>query len=394
VHVLIIPSWYPLVSGDIGGSFFREQAHALARVGCKVGVISPQLRSLRQWRSILTGKYGVTIEDDDGVITLRHHDMGWFPRMPRMQAMQWVTRGRRLYADYVERCGRPDVIHAHSLLYGGCVARDLSEREGIPYVVTEHSSAFVRRSVTAWQRRIAGASAANARRRFAVSETFCRFLGEYFGTDVTEWSYVPNSVRDSFLMASLKPQQPRREFSFLHVSLLDANKAVDLLIRAYAKAFGGSDEVVLKIGGGGDREKLEALAADLGVARQVQFLGVLTRDDVVRQLQACDAFVLSSRYETFGVVLIEAMALGRPVVATRCGGPESIVRVQDGLLVPVDDVAQLAEAMQVMKLRYDDYDPEKIRASCAERFSGKSVTDRLIAEYRAVCKQSLLGMAE
>lgn len=354
------------------------------RAGCKVGVIALYLRSLKQWNLAVMDGHEAVLEDDDGVATYRYSGVNWFPRIPRLQAWRWTELGRRLYASYVKLHGRPDVIHAHSLLYGGYVARDLSRRDDVPYVVTEHSSIFARGRVAAGQRRIAIAAADEAKRKFAVSEIFCHFLDGYLGAG---WSYLPNPVHDSFLMAPLVPSVNRTPYVFLHVSLLDANKAADVLIRAFARAFRGCRDTVLRVGGNGPSlAELEALAADLGVAQQVEFVGELSREGVVSQLQLCDAFVLSSRYETFGVVLVEALALGKPIVATRCGGPESIVQDDDGLLVPVDDVTRLAEAMKDVKLRKRDYDATRIRASCARRFSANSVTARLITEYREICE--------
>jgi len=387
VHVLVIPSWYPNEPGDIGGSFFREQAQALVRAGCKVGVIYPQLRSLRQWRTVQSDRYsGITIDDDEGVPTFRSFGTSWFPRAPKLQAAQWVWHGLRLYADYVEKYGRPDVIHAHSLLYAGCLARELGESHACPYVVTEHSSAFVRGRIGGQQRTLARAAARQAQGRFAVSAQFCGFLDNYFGAEASGWMPMPNIVQKDFLNAPLVVKDRVSGFVFLHISLLDTNKSVDNLIRAFADAFGNNAEVTLRIGGNGpERSRLEALAVELGVSHQVQFLNALSRAEVLKHMRRCDAFVLSSKHETFGVVLIEAMAAGKPVIATRCGGPESVVREQDGLLVPVNDVASLAVAMRRMQRDYRCYDPAEIRASCVARFSEQAVTARLVAEYEAVC---------
>jgi glycosyltransferase involved in cell wall biosynthesis len=93
---------------------------------------------------------------------------------------------------------------------------------------------------------------------------------------------------------------------------------------------------------------------------------------------------LSSKAETFGVVLIEALALGKPVVATRCGGPESIIREEDGILVPVDDVPKLGDGMKEIRRQYGNYRPIELRRSCANRFSEKAVTRQLIDIYRQV----------
>ena len=101
-------------------------------------------------------------------------------------------------------------------------------------------------------------------------------------------------------------------------------------------------------------------------------------------MAVADAFVLSSRNETFGVVIIEALALGKPVIATQCGGPESILRPADGLLVPVDDVSAMANAMCQLIERRNDYDPVEIRQSCVARFSETAIAKRLNWIYAEV----------
>lgn len=384
MHVLIIPSWYPVAPNDLAGSFFREQAQALAKQGCQVGVVYPQLRSLRHWSTLCTGKYGLTEERDVGVVTLRRHGMSWFPRLPSLRARQWRMCAEKTYADYAQKHGKPDLIHAHALLHAGSAARCISQRFGVPYVVTEHSSAFERGLVASRQRQEAAVAAHWASRLFAVSREFCSVLDQVLPDTAGRWEWMPNIVQERFLNASLDTRRGR-QFTFLHVSMLDPNKAVGNLIDAYAAAFGQDSTTRLVIGGDGrERAELERRAKSHGLGERISFLGALSREAVLARMEECDAFVLPSRTETFGVVLVEALALGKPVIATRCGGPESIVGEDDGILVPVDDLQRLTDAMKEMRNQYDRYDPVKLRSSCEERFSERAVTQRLIEMYRQV----------
>lgn len=387
MHVLLVPSWYPTSASDVSGSFFREQALALTRAGCRVGVIAPHLESLRRWRLIRRRIGAIQVTDDCGVATLRVSTMNWFPKMPVLRYALWSHLGKRLYAEYVKHNGKPDIIHAHSLLLGGCLARELAQSECIPYVVTEHSTAFAQGQVSPIAHRMATVAATSASQRFAVSEPFSSMLAGAMGMSPHAWRYLPNMVDPRFLQQPLAKTPAPDVFRFLHVSLLDRKKAVDILLRAFTLAFRGRPNVELCIGGdGGTRGELESLAATLGIADQVRFLGRLSREEVAAEMLACDAFALSSRYETFGVVLIEAMALGKPIVATQCGGPESIVTPVNGRLVPVDDIAAMAHAMAHIVEHRADYDPESIRRDCVARFSEARVTADLMACYEAtVC---------
>ncbi len=108
----------------------------------------------------------------------------------------------------------------------------------------------------------------------------------------------------------------------------------------------GMPAKLLLVGDGPRREKLQHLAASLGIDGSVVFLGEQRRADVVKLLQGCEVFVLPSRSEPFGIAIIEAMACHKPVVATSVGGiPEIIDNGKNGVLVPPDNPDALAEAL-------------------------------------------------
>jgi len=157
------------------------------------------------------------------------------------------------------------------------------------------------------------------------------------------------------------------------------------ILHAFSKIAKANPNIYLTLGGDGPvRSQLEQLAQNLDLIDKVKFTGMLSREQVVAEMAAADAFVLSSRYETFGVVVIEALALGKPVIATRCGGPESIVRKEDGILIPVDDVDALAAAMIEIVENRKDYDPAEIRKACSVRFSEAAIAKRLMNIYANV----------
>lgn len=386
MRLILIPSWYPAFKGDIHGSFFREQALALKRHGHDVAVIDVKLqspKSWKTWRSILSAK---TVEVDEGLVTFRHNGINWFPKIPRLRQRWWLRSGIKLFKGYVSKHGNPDVIHAHAIFDGGLLAKAISDKYGIPFVITEHSSAFARDQIDQEQRHIAQQVALSAARRFAVSDAFCNFLRLNLGVTTLTWEEMPNVVSQRFVDADAPlPHEKDEQFTFLNIAHLTENKAVNNLISAFANGFGHDSNAVLRIGGDGvERPRLEAQAHELGIAERVEFLGALSRQKVLAEMSNANIFVLSSRYETFGVVVIEALALGLPVIATECGGPESIVRKQDGLLVPSEDVPALAEAMKKMHANYDDYDPVEIRSACLERYSENTIARRLSKVYQEV----------
>jgi glycosyltransferase involved in cell wall biosynthesis len=382
MHVLIIPSWYPAYPGDIGGSFFREQALALHRNGCKVGVIYPQMRSLRQWQSILTGGYGLEIQSDEGMTTLRYHGMNWYPKVKWLRNKLWKKKCLELFNEYVKLNGKPQIIHAHSIFNAGVIAKKISDKNKIPFLLTEHSTSYARELISEIELNeainVCNASSIN----LAVSNEFCKLLSEKIKPK--NWIYLPNIVNNKFFEKKLNKHN-QKGFGFINVAMVDSKKRQENILLAFNNEFKGEKFITLTIGGDGpELQILKNLAKTLNISNQVEFTGALSRDQVCEKMAASNAFVLSSRYETFGVVVIEALALGLPVIATRCGGPESIVRKEDGILVPVDDVESLGKAMREIYENLTKYDKMKIRESCRERFSEKAIAKKLIKIYEEV----------
>lgn len=137
-----------------------------------------------------------------------------------------------------------------------------------------------------------------------------------------------------------------------------------------------------------ERENLENLSKELGILEQVEFKGALNRDEVYKVMSNCNIFVLPSRFETFGVVLIEALANGKPVISTRNGGANDIVTDENGILVDIDDIEGLGKAMVDLKLNYNKYNEEEIRNSCINKYSKKIITRQLEKVYsELICKK-------
>lgn len=318
-----------------------------------------------------------------GLPTVRHH--GWNPPSDRLRRHCFVRRARKVVGRYVGEFGQPDLVHAHSVKWAGVAAQSINLRFGLPFIVTEHSTAFPRGAVEAWERDHFRRAFAAASRVLAVSRALAASLAPY--VDPESVQVVPNVVDTEFF--TLPPRSRSREpFTFLAVAALRRKKGLDLLLKAFGAAYGDSgDAVQLRIAGGGPlADELEQLARRLGVEDRVDFLGELSRRDVRREMWEANVAVLPSRVETFGVVVIEAMATGLPVLATRCGGPEEIVTRDTGWLVEPEDVRALAEGLRAAREgtpRLADA-AEEIRWHVRSRYGESAVTSRLQEIYAAV----------
>ncbi|MDO4998323.1 MAG: glycosyltransferase [Neisseria sp.] len=382
MHVLLLPSWYPAHAADLNGSFFRQQALALQAQGVKIGVIAPLFRSLRgETRSLWHGKYGETFELDHGIPTYRRHSMLFFPKLPYIDRGRWLNAGKKLFARYLAEHGKPDVLHAHCVNFGGILAAQISQQHGIPYVITEHSSTYARGLIAPWQRAAMQTASENAAARFAVSQAFCKLLNEQIPN--TKWQYLPNMLGADFAADFIHEPLPSEPFRFCAVAHLHRHKGIDIVLNAFAQVHQDNPNIQLDIiGDGGERATLEQQAQQLNIAAKVHFHGKGDSHAVRQLMRQSHAFLLASRVETFGIVLIEALSQGLPVIATNNLGPQSIVHPEHGLLVANDNPSEFAHAMQMLMHNYSQFSPEQLRADCLNEFSETAIAQQLINHYR------------
>lgn len=394
LHVLVLPSWYPTHSCLVRGIFIRQQVSALQRAGLKVGVIYPSFRSLREFNitALVDNHFQTSISMYDGVPTYCYH--GWnIPRL-RIEPLLWKWQTRKLWKLYITKYGTPDLIHAHSILWGGVSAMEIAQRACIPYIITEHASSYVQDIVYSWQKPFIRKTINNAAIVMAVSKTLANELMPY--SDRKEIVVLPNVVDTGYFI--LPPVQRKKSpFRFLTVARLTPKKGIDLLIKAFARTFKGKDEVILEIGGDGEqKDELRALANSLNIENQVKFLGMLSHEQVREAMWRANAFVLPSYVETFGVVLIEAMATGLPVIATSCGGPEEIVKPDTGLLIEPGDVVELSKALKnVYENRFELSKNElTIRTYAVDKYSDRVIAEKLLEYYNQVLDVHYGNMCE
>jgi glycosyltransferase involved in cell wall biosynthesis len=381
-HIVVIPSWYSTGRGP-GGGYFRDQALALQSAGHRVAMLVPDIytrRDLRAGRAPGDERERVTVEMD-GIAVYRRARRVVIPRLPYRNAVEWSYCGLQLFSAYVAQNGAPDLVHAHSCLNAGVLALAIRRHHGIPFIVTEHSTGFAQGRLRWWERDLVRRVIRRADARIAVSPHLAGLLERQFPG--LSWDYVPNILGDSFL-APPGPMSPPagvgRPFVFLCAARLSPVKNHALLIGAFADAFAGDPGIRLHLAGDGPTERdLRRLCAERGIAAQVEFLGALPSDRLRAMMDSADAFVLASDAESFGVVVIEAQASGLPVVSTASGGPDHLIDLSSGLLVPTGDRQKLCDALTLMRRRAAGYDRARIRAEAIRRY-GPDLFSRRFSE--------------
>jgi L-malate glycosyltransferase len=381
MHVLFLPSWFDTVEKPWRGSFFREQARALTRKGVRAGFAFVERRSLGRMRlsRMIENHFQIVLDDDDGIAVARMKAWSIFAQTTA-GALFWCALMRRLVRAYVEAHGVPDLIHGHAALWGGYAALQAGRDLQRPYVITEHSSAVLTGRLRTAKRRLAIRAYQGARAVIAVSHVLEEKVNALVGRRVSV--VLPNTVDTDYFTLPPKSRS-RSPFNYLAVCDLVPSKRVDLLIRAFASLLrSGATATLTIVGAGSELQRLRWLAASENIDGAVIFTGARTRDGVREEMWRANALVLSSDFETFGFVLIEALSTGLPVIATRCGGPAEIVKAGLGCLVDCGDQIQMASAMRlVMYRRFDEF---QLRSYAVERFGHEHVGGELRALYQEI----------
>lgn len=174
----------------------------------------------------------------------------------------------------------------------------------------------------------------------------------------------------------------------LTVAGLIARKGIDHLLAAVARVRQQRDVTLVICGDGPDRNKLEAMAAELSIGDRVVFAGRVARDVIPRYFASCDVFALASVKEAAGNVLFEAMASGRPVVCTDAGGPgEYVTDGETGFVVPVADTAAMASRLG--QLLDDPILADRLGAEGRRRTIDEFDYDRMVSDLLEVYREVL-----
>ncbi len=385
MKVLVLTQLYPH-SGDPGRCAYTRQLVRALRCRIDLRVIAPvpffpAVPGFGRW-----SRFGAAARHwaVDGMPS--EH-----PRFPVVPRVEWATGSLYRFAvsPAVGRLFQKwpfDLIHAHWLYPDGFAAAAIGRRLGRPVVLSVHGSDG---NEIAWRpaiRPLARRALAGAARVIPVSAPLAERLVA-LGASPDAVEIIPCAGFDPARFQS-QPQAAARQALglaagdriVLFVGELVAVKRVDLLLHAIARvrAVSSVAPTAVIVGDGPERARLQQLARDLGIAPAVRFAGLRPHAEVPIWLAAADVLCLPSRSEGTPNAVVEALAAGRPVVATAVGGVPALVREPlAGILVPPADASALAEALRRALGR--QWDGAAIRASVADY-----TWDRLASRYVAV----------
>lgn len=395
MKVLFVVTAYPRHEGDVITPWMGETIDRLKASGVDVEVLAPAYRGSRG--GIVGGVRVHRFRYAPSALETLTHDMPAIERIRRNPAFlallpSYVTAGSKAAAR-IAQGGGFDVVHAFWPIPHGLFALAARRASRAAMVSTFFSaeltwSGAVKRVLGPVLRRVVRASDA-----ITVISTYTGQRLRDLVPDV-ESVTIPFGAAAVERPAHQKPPRKREDpFELIFVGRLVKRKGVDVVLRAMTMLEGDPRLNLRIIGGGPEREALESLARDLGLASgRVTFDGVVPASRIAELFASCDALVLpaivtkTGDTEGLGVVLIEAMGYGKPVIASAAGGITDIVTHGDtGLLVPPGDPAALAAAIR----RAMD-SPDELRAMAnrgtehaARAFGWETIVTRLRGVYQS-----------
>jgi glycosyltransferase involved in cell wall biosynthesis len=379
MHILILPSFYPDSFNLNLGKFFQEQVETLAYFGADVNVLYVERKSLKQLSIKKASENYFQTEIDQKESWTEYRIKGW--NLPYSIGNRlWIYLTEKLITKYIKDKGKPDVIHVHNVFLAGIVAFKIYNKYNIKYIITEHDSGFILKKITSKNQSIALKIYLNASNIIAVSESLKNAIKE-IGPKL-KIEIIPNIVNTEFYKPSKFKLTNEGAINFLSIGNLNKNKGHSLLIEAFSEVLKLNKKANLIIcGDGPERKSIEQLIKKLNLEKNVVLSGHIDKNKVLIELQRADCVVHTSYFETFGVVLIEAMACGVPFITTKSGGPEDVYEEGTGFLIEKGSVELLVQAMLSFIDNRNNFKSCDIRKFAIDKYGRENIFDKLMNCY-------------
>lgn len=368
MRILYLASWYPRPNSKNSGVFFRQLAEGIAENADEVIVACVHVKFFTK-----IDKIGLDIRKRGNITEYMWFVPAPIPRCRFLYDLLGKHYMSKLIKFIIKKHGECDIIHIQSAFSAAEYALPyLKKYNKAPLVYTEHSSKMLNGNLSKRDEKLLVQLSGMVDFSTAVSTRLANKVEAY----IEKVQVVGNMIND------YQFSKYNGVFTFLCLGTLRKAKGIDLLLNAFINEF--SDEPVrLLIGGEGEYEpRLREIILNDNNKHDIKMLGLIQSENVVEFYGKGNCFVLPSQYETFGIVYIEAMACGLPVIATRCGGPEEYIDEKNGILIDVNDEAQLRTALRYMYENAGKYDTQYISENIIRQYGKRNICEVYNAIYK------------
>ncbi len=369
MKILIVPSWYAGINDELGlgGIFHYEQAIELAKSNT-VAVYYMFDRYLQD---------DFYCQEERGIVTYRSK----FIQSQRLYNRIRIYKAfRKIIQEF-----KPDIVHAHVATDAGRYTALWCTHFQVPFLITEHSTVEVTGVGHGLAHQYAKFVYSRSKVNFCVSEDLRNKLSIIFPK--YDFRVMYNGI---IMPDKIEQKQIYRKENLYNIgivaSLYDKNiKGMQYLLPALQRLLHDGQKIFLHVVGGGEYEDFYLkMAVQLGIEKHIHFYGECSKQEVYEIVNQMDFFVSASIIESFGCAIAEALLLGKPVVATKCGGPEGFVTSKDGILVEKESAEALYHGIQYMIGHLEQYDSVAIRKYARERFDNSIICRRYEKVYQAI----------
>lgn len=383
-HILFISSWFPSNTSS-AGTFVELHLQALQSRGCKCAILLSGEATLgnfaaRGFRKSAFLKFrrreNITYIDN---LTIHFIPLRLFSNPIKRRKQNIINHAEKVLTKYVSKHGKPDFIFHHGVFDYCYLTNHIKQVFDLPVWLLENSPNLKKEhfpcanvfDTIASQKEFVH----QVERRFAVTQAYVNKMSQLFGVP---FELCPNVITDDFFIDPKRIAKSDEFFQFINIAILTERKNQKLIIEAFAKRFKNKKNFRLVIAGDGPLlQMLRDRATELGVADQCRILGFQNREKIIELLDESHCFVLSSHSETFGVVIIEAMARGLPAVSSRIDGPLEIINNKNGYFFEPDNVDDLGDKMENIVHNYSQFNPKEIIEDIKHRFGPDAVKNAL-----------------
>ena len=270
------------------------------------------------------------------------------------------------------------LIHAHVMGWTSTLAYFISKINKTPFLISEHWSGYGKKGYVQLKSisKILRKKSAKKANQICVVSKFLE--GEMLKCGIKGNYSIIGNVVDGIVLKIEK----NKKFSFVFAGdLIQETKNVKGIIEAFSEVIKYHKNIKLEIiGDGKDLKNYKILSNKLKLKNHISFHGNRDNDYVLKTLSQSHVLILNSYFETFSIICAEALLCGIPVISTKCGGPESFLNDETGILIDRDNNNQVTKAMKAMITNYDKYEAEKLK-SRAHQFSMDTIGEKLNQQY-------------
>jgi len=381
IKVLYIPSWFPDKNNPKHGIYFKEQSELINKY-CNLNILNIERIPLKDIKGLIKFLFSNKKPKITGnILSYKYFDYTFKSLIKRTNLYR--EKVLKFFEIYKNTFGLPDVIHAQVTYPAGYAALVIGNKYNIPFVVTEHSSSFESYFKlfhviykTILNKADYYTSVSNfVKNKITKHRSQCEVLPNFI--DEKKFSKPTSNFISSY----------KNKFNIVNISDVEKLKGIDLLLHAInilVYQYKINNIFLHILGDGIDMHEFKSLSEKLKVNNFVRFHGLVKYTDIPGYLKNANALVIASRVETFGIVGIEAMLCGIPVVAADCGGPKDYIRVFNGILSKNEDPFDLAKKMHYIITEYKRFDKKEIIDFTKKNFTGKIIASRIVRIYEKV----------